>query len=201
MRQAQRLTILFAFLCMTPSLVHTQNLKNRIVERTEVETPVEIVSLEVEGRPGHINNIVVAGKDWLKSLKLDFKNTHDKSIVYMEVELEIAPTGKMDIPLRLPIMFGKRPSAHKDKQESKTLSKLAPNKMKKLALSEEMSNFLINYMREKEIEDIDKVKVYIEFIVFEDGVGWSKGHAMRQDSKNPDKWVVDGLWINRRISS
>jgi hypothetical protein len=45
------------------------------------------------------------------------------------------------------------------------------------------------------------VKVYVEFIVFEDGIGWSKGHTMRQDTKNPDKWVVDGLWIKRPISS
>jgi hypothetical protein len=200
MIQTQKLSILLAFLCTTSLLAHAQNLKSRTVERTEFDGPVEIVSLEIEGQPGQINDQIIAGKDWLKTLNLNFKNTHDKSIVYMEVELEIAPTGKMDLPLRLPIRFGKRPGASKDTQESKTLNKLAPNKTKKLSLSDEMSIFLSNYMREKEIEDIDKVKVYVEFIVFEDGIGWSKGHILRQDTKNPNKWLVDGIWIKRRIS-
>jgi hypothetical protein len=56
-------------------------------------------------------------------------------------------------------------------------------------------------MKEKEIEDVDKVKMHVEFIIFEDGVAWSKGQTMRQDIKNPDTWWIDGLWINRRISS
>jgi hypothetical protein len=103
--------------------------------------------------------------------------------------------------LRLPLRFGVRPGAPGAEQEAKTLKKLAPNNMKRLALSKYMSEFLVNYMKEKEIEDIDKVKVYVEFIVFEDGVGWSNGVTMHQDTKDPNKWVVDGNWVKRPISS
>lgn len=75
--------------------------------------------------------------------------------MHLRVELEIAPTGKMDAPLRLMLWFGVRPGTPGAEQEAKTLKKLAPNKTKKLALSEETSDFLLRYMREKEIEDID----------------------------------------------
>jgi hypothetical protein len=159
------------------------------------------MSLEIEGNPARFNDSVFAGKDWLKSLKLEFKNIHDKSIVHMRVELEIAPTGKMDAPLFLSLSFGARPRRPIAELDAKTLKKLAPNKTQKLAMSEETSDFLLSYMKEKEIEDIDQVKVHVEFIIFEDGVAWSKGQTMRQDIKNPNTWWVDGNWKSRRISS
>jgi hypothetical protein len=182
-------------------LAQSQHLKERTVEQAGVEGPVEIVNLEIEGRPTRFNDRIIAGKDWLKTLKLEFKNLHDKSIVHLRAELEIAPTGKMEVPLRLALTFGVRPGVPGAEQAAKTLKKLAPNNTKKLSLSEETSDFLLRYMKEQEIEDIDKVKVYVEFIVFDDGGGWSKGHTMRQDTKNPGTWWVDGLWRDRPISS
>lgn len=193
--------MILACLCLTPFLVQAQNLKYRTVEQAEFEGPVEIVSLEIEGNPARFNDKMMAGKDWLKTLKLEFKNLHDKSIVYMSIELEIAPTGKMDVPLRVPLTFGVRPDVPMAELDAKTLKKLAPNKTKKLVLSEYMSDFLVKYMREQEIEDIDKVKVYVQFIIFEDGVGWADGVTMHQDAKNPNKWVVNGNWVKRPIST
>jgi hypothetical protein len=193
--------MLLVFFCTTVLFVQAQNLKHRTVERAAFEGPVEITGLEIEGQSARFDDSVFAGKDWLKSLKLEFKNLHDKSIVYMEVELEIAPTGKMDIPLRMPLTFGVRPRVPMAELDAKALRKLAPNKTNKLALSKYMSDFLDNYMRENDVEDIGKVKVHVEFIIFEDGVGWANGVTMHQDAKNPDKWVVDGNWKSRRISS
>lgn len=200
-RSPHKLTMFLVFFCTTTSLAQAQNFKHRTVEQAAFEGPVEITSLEIEGNPARFNDSVFAGKDWLKSLKLELKNLHDKSILYMEVELEIAPRGKMEIPLRVPLTFGVRPRVPMAELDARTLRKLAPNKTNKLALSKYMSDFLDNYMREQEIESIDNVKVYVEFIIFEDGVGWGNGVTMHQDAKNPDKWVVDGNWKSRRISS
>jgi hypothetical protein len=193
-------TFLTVFVLM-PLLAQAQNLKERTVEQAGFDGPVEIVSLEIEGTPARFNDRMMAGKDWLKTLKLELKNFHDKSIVYLEVELEIAPAGKMDAPLRVPLTFGVRPGAQGAERVTKSLEKLAPNKTKKLALSKYMADTLVNYMRENDVEDIDKVKVSVEFIIFEDGVGWADGATMRQDTENPNKWVVDGNWIKRPISS
>jgi hypothetical protein len=186
---------------MMPLLAQSQHLKERTVEQAGVEGPVEIVSLEIEGNPARFNERMMAGKDWLKTLQLELKNFHDKSIVYLEVELEIAPAGKMDAPLRVPVTFGVRPGAPGAERVTKSLEILAPNKTKKLAMSKYMADTLVNYMRENDVEDIDKVKVSVEFIIFEDGVGWADGATMRQDTENPNKWVVDGNWIKRPISS
>ncbi|HEX8424395.1 MAG TPA: hypothetical protein VF634_13340, partial [Pyrinomonadaceae bacterium] len=174
--------MLLAFSCTLGLFVQAQKLKERSVEQAAFEGPVEIVSLELGGHPARFNDRVLAGKDWLKTLKLEFKNLHDKSIVYIEVELEIALTGKMDLPLRLPLSFGVRPNVPMAELDAKTLKKLAPNNTKKLAVSKYMSDFLDNYMKEQEIEDIDQVKVYVEFIIFEDGVGWANGVTLHQDA-------------------
>jgi hypothetical protein len=160
-----RLTLLLAFSCTLGLSAQAQHLKERTIKQAAFEGPVEIVGLEIGGHPARFNERVMADKDWLKTLKLEFKNLHDKSIVHMRIELEIAPTGKMDAPLRLMLEFGIRPQVPMAELDAKTLKKLAPNNTKKLAMSEETSAFLLRYMREQEIEDIDQVKVYVEFIV------------------------------------
>jgi len=162
---------------------------------------VEIAGLEIRGQPALVNGPVVADKDWLKSLNLDFKNNHDRTIVYMTVELEVAPAGRMQHPLRLPIRFGKRPGEASDTRDPRTVEKLAPKKTKRLAISEYMYDFLLKYMKEKEVDDIGKVQLFIHFVVFDDGTAWSNGYLMHQDPKNPDRWLVEGPWVNRRISS
>lgn len=205
--QSLRLVVLAAVLltsflvfCPTALFVQAQNLKYRTVEQAGFEGPVEIVGLEIAGNPARFNDKMMAGKDWLKTLKLELKNLHDKSIVYLEVELEVAPAGKMNAPLFVPVTFGVRPGAPGAERVTKPLEKLAPNKTKKLTLSKYMADVLVNYMRENDVEDIDKVKASVEFIIFEDGVGWADGATMRQDTKNPNTWWVDGLWKDRPLS-
>jgi hypothetical protein len=193
---------LLTLILATSLTASAQHLKSRTVERAESEGPVAVTGLEIDGQPGLPNGPVVAGKDWLKSLRLDIKNNHDTAIVYMSVELEIAPTGKMQHPLRLPIHFGRRPGNANDTRDPKAVEKLAPKKMKRLAIEGYMYDFLVKYMKENGVNDIERVQMYVEIIIFDDGTAWGKGgHLMRQDPKNPDRWVVGGMWVDRSISS
>ena len=186
--------------CLIISLpAYAQDKRSRVVKEEHYEGPVEIVDLNIEGRKANFLKKITAGKDWLKSLTLNIKNNHNKSIVYMEVELEIAKTAKMEYPLRLPMTFGQIPSAG-ESQTFKALGKVAPHNTKKLSLSESMYNLLIRYMKENQVNDIDEVKVIIEFILFDDDTAWSKGQMMRRDPDDPNNWVVDGVWLNGGIS-
>lgn len=195
--------LLLALFLAMPLTAFAQHLKGRSIEWGNItQGPVELTGLEIGGQPTLINGPVIADRDWLKSLRLDFKNNHDRAIVYMTVELEIAPAGKMQYPLRLPIRFGKRPGDANDTRNPKTVEKLTPKKTKRLAVSDEMNDFLVKYMKENEVDDIEKVEMFVEIIIFDDGTAWGKGgHLMRQDPKNPGHWVVVGMWADRSISS
>lgn len=199
MKKTFSLMNVFIFVVIALPL-YGQNLKSRVVETTNYEGPVEVSELEIEGQKFNFLHRVVAGKNWLKLLQLSMKNNYSKSILYMQVELEIAPVGKMERPLRLPITFGELPSLSSDKAASTVPEKMTPKSIKKLSLSKSMQDVLTEYMKEKEIEDIDAVKVIIEFIVFDDGTAWNKGHTMRRDPKNPQRWLVDGVWRRGAIT-
>jgi hypothetical protein len=195
-KMVARVVMLVLFCIIVSLLAYAQDKKSRVVNEQHVEGPVEIVGLSVQGQTTSFLKEITAGKDWLKSLTLNIKNNYNKSIVYMEVGLEIPKTGKMDYPLRLPITFGQKPLTAEENQPHKIRKKMAPDSIKKLSLSESMYNLLMTYMKENQVEDIDKVEVTIEFVLFDDDTAWSKGHMMRRDPKNPNNWVVNGVWLN-----
>jgi hypothetical protein len=198
-RLSGHLVILAGCCCAALLGASAQGGKVRLVEEKVYEGPVELVDLSVEGRAVKAKDRIIAGKDWLRSLKLDFKNTHGKSVVYMAVELEVAKTGSMEYPLRLPMRFGRLPESAS--HASNPPEKLAPGGRIKVALSEEMLDFLARFMREKQVEDIEGVKIFVEFVVFDDDTAWSKGHSMRRDPNDPEKWVVNGIWRGGRAAS
>src|SRR5215208_5598629 len=80
---------------------HTQAEKSRVVESAEDGGPVEIVGLSIAGQKAQVSDKIVAGRDWLKSLTLRFKNKHTRSIVHMNIELQVEKLGNMEYPLRL----------------------------------------------------------------------------------------------------
>lgn len=195
--------LLLALFLAMPLTAFAQHLTGRRIERGNIaEGPLELVGLEIGGQPTHINGPVIADRDWLKSLRLDFKNNHDRTIVYMSVEFEIARAGKMEYPQRLGIRFGKRPGDANDTRDPKTVERLAPGKTKRLAFSDESWDFLVKFMKENEVDDIEKVEMFVNLIIFDDGTAWGKGgHLMRQDPKNPESWMVVGMWADRSTSS
>lgn len=174
-----------------------QERKIRAVGQIVTEGPVELVDLNIEGQTAKLSDNITAGKGWLKSLKLNFKNTYSKNIVYMDVELEIAKTGNMLHPLRLPVRFGRLPESASHSLNAP--EKLSPNGKIKVALSEDTVAFLEQFMRENQVDEIDGVTIFVEFIVFDDDTAWSKGHSMRRDTNNPERWTVNGVWRDGRI--
>lgn len=197
MKSLHRLFILTIFL-LIPLFCYGQE-KIRIVEKALTSNePIELVNLKVKDKPFDAENQVLADKDWLNKLNLKLKNTSDKTIVYIRLELEITRLGKMQYPLRLPLEFGQIPSitsSENAKVSGLNISeRVTPGKTVKVSLQPKFYDFLLQFMQENEIEDIERVKVFFEFIVFDNGTAWSKGYEMRRNLKNPNQWDVVGDW-------
>lgn len=193
--------ILISFYLTLTALAQTQSYKSRVVEKAAGEGPVEIVDLSIEGRTANVLDPVGANKDWLKSLSLNVKNIHSKPVVHIEIEIEVAKTGNMKHPLRLPIIYGHRPSGPEETRRRQASEKLAHGKTLQLSISDDTYKFLVNFMSENQIEDIDKVKIFVEFVVFDDDTAWGKGHVMHRNANRLDEWVVVGLWQKERALS
>ena len=178
---------------------HTQGGRGRVVESSAGEGPVEFVGLSVAGQKARVLDSFVAGKDWLRTLTLKFKNTRARSIVHMRVGLDIEKTGKMEYPLLIHMTLGEPPTVPSAAQASEPPERIPPNKEKELMLSESTYDFLLQYMQENQVEDIDKVKVFVDFVVFDDDIAWGRGNqVLLRDPNNPQRWLVKGIWQGGR---
>jgi hypothetical protein len=196
MKAALRYLIVAAGWCLCVGLLSAsaQERKPRKVELAQPvpEGSIELTDLSFEGRAIKLSEKFAGGKDWLKSLKLGFKNTYTKHIVHMEVVLHVEKTGNMQYPLGVSMRFGHRPESPSDSLNAR--DKVAPNGRVKLSLSEETIDSLERFMRENQVEEIEGVTIYLEFVVFDDDTAWGKGHSMRRDTRNPQQWNVSGVW-------
>lgn len=178
---------------------HTQAGKSRVVELAEDDWPVELVGLSIAGQKAQVSDYIFADKDWLKSLTLRFKNKHSRPIVHMRVELQVPKLGNMEYPLRLTMEFGERPLEPPVAKAAESPDRIAPKKEKELKLSDEKYDFLVQYMQENQVDDIEKVKVFVEFIVYDDDMAWSSGnYLMLRDPNRPERWNVKGGWQGGR---
>jgi hypothetical protein len=117
------------------------------------------------------------------------KNISGKTIIYIKVELDIERQGKMQYPLGLPLVFGQIPPLEMTDVDVAKLEGLKPNQSVKISVTPSiLDNFTTKFMPENEIKDIEQVKFFFDFIVFDDGTAWSRGRLMRRNPNNENRW-------------
>ena len=194
MKQIQ--TYLFTLVCfLSLTLSGSGQEKIRQIEKkTTKNEPIQLVSSEIGNKIVNFGSqtlgSVLANKDWLNSLKLNLKNISNRKIVYVEIELEIEATGKMKYPLRVPLKFGELPMSDNANNESPRI--LQPNESVKIFLKPSTLNSLTQFLQGNEVNDVQRIKIHFEVVVFEDGTGWSKGQQIRQNPNDGKKWEIVG---------
>lgn len=182
------LILLLSFLC------NGQEKIRKIEKRPAKNEPIELISSKVGNKNFNTENQVLADKDWLKNLKLNFKNISNKTIVYMEINLKIQPQGKLQYPIWLPLRFGQMPLSKSLEssmnRDSAKLKVLKSGESVELSLTPKILDSVKQFMSENEIEDIENVMVVSDFIVFNDDTAWSKGHKMLRNPDDDKKWDV-----------
>jgi hypothetical protein len=180
---------------MVSSLAFAQE-KPRTVEKFQFSNePIELTDISIASKKMNSDETILFNNTWLKELSLNIHNGSGKNIIYMEIELEIAPSGKMQLPVRLPIKFGKMPDFTSEMENFATESLLESEERVSLSLTKKNYEWLSKFMLENEVENIDKVTIYFEFVLFDDYTAWSKGFKMKRNSKNPSRWDAVKTWI------
>lgn len=179
----------FSLILLLSLLCYGQEKVRKIEKRPTKNEPIELVSAEVGNKIFNNENQILADKDWLKNLKLNVKNISDKKIVYIKVELDVERQGKMQYPLGLPLVFGQKPPPELTDTDVAKLEGLKPNESVKISITPSiLDHFTTKFMPENEIKDIEQVKFFFDFIVFDDGTAWSRGRLMRRNPNNENQW-------------
>ena len=177
--------LLLSFFC------YGQEKMRKIEKRPTKNEPIELVSAKVKDKFLDKENQVLADKDWLRNLRFDVKNISNKRIVYIDVALQIPKQGRMQYPLLLSLRFGQQPPPEFTDSDIAKLKGLEPNQSVKISIdSNNLEHFITKFMPENEVENIEQVKYFFDFVVFVDGTAWSRGFFRRRDSNNPNRWKI-----------
>ena len=182
-------------LCHFASVADAQE-KLRIIQEAEQEdSPVVFVSRHVGDKTfdrSHRNRHgITAGNNWLSELSLDVKNVSNKNVTYIDLQLAIPKSGKMELNgWQVRFIFGNRVASAvtANKDSSSPLELLKPGDVVKLKMSDVVRTKLEDYLKKYDAEDIEKVNMDIRVVHFDDGTGWSLGVELRQDPLNPNIW-------------
>lgn len=155
--------------------------------------PLELVDLKVSeqsvkskikvklrrGRHGLDDAKFKDKSDWFKRVSVRLKNVSGKPIVGLSAYMYFKPPGsKVLFSLGL---FG-----------STQLKRgvLEPNDEINLTVSDQSWNQTANILMQYGVDaNLSSVTLFIESVLFSDGLRWSKGQMLRRDPDNPNKWI------------
>jgi hypothetical protein len=152
--------------------------------------PVKIGKVKAKGSVVTIGEKFRADDDWLKGLTFSVKNSSDKTITYLEIELsfprEKSAPEDPDAHDRIiygqyPVLPGETATLHPDQPP------IRPGDTVDIILKdyEGIREFLNNTHYPL---SISRLEVSVGDVVFDDGTKWSGGGLFRRDPHNPGGW-------------
>lgn len=180
-------TALFACLLLSASAVAAQRQEKELRKMDIPGEPFQLVSLKVKGREVGVRRKFVGDDDWLKDFEVEVKNTSEKQIVYLEVEIIFPATETLLHRLIASLRFGRMPESP---EETASLKGLAPGKSAKLVFDEQLFENVMGDLSSKTggRYAYDSVEIRVGMTVFGDDTMWSEAQIMRRDPTTPGRW-------------
>ena len=132
--------------------------------------PIEIMSLEVGGKPSIDASHVLAGPDWLRNLTLSIKNVTDKKISSVYIYIRTGPnaTTWIAFPIIFPVVEGNADGLH-------GVEILRPGEVAKIKVSSDDLARSEAQFKQYKSEDIESVAMEIAEVRFDDASRWVSG--------------------------
>ena len=153
--------------------------------------PIEIIEPKVKTKDVKLGAGFEDESDWLKHVTFKVRNRSDKAITFLQINLDFPETKATGNIMMRQLFFGQRPD-FKFTLDNPPLY-LKPNEMMEISLASEYDNIkkLIE-LRQPPIENINKLTIRTDEIVFEDGTLYTGGAIFKRnpDSTSPRKWIL-----------
>lgn len=163
--------------------------EDKIIKHFQDPTrPVEIIDVKVKGKAIKLNEkINEDADDWLDDMSLTVKNISDKTITYIQLDLDFPETKSTGTLMRFILRYGKNPRAL---FTTNPLEPLLPNQTATFHLSDQTLAGLKKFMETRQpLNRLKKVDLMLEQVFFEDGTWWFAGSLFRPDPNNPKKYI------------
>lgn len=158
--------------------------RERVIEKINYSNEPFIVSLKVKGKDREVGKKFAEEDDWMKGLSIRIENVHLTPIVYIVLNLNFSETGSQGPPMGHEIHIGQNPRAKISIGKSISLGQ---NEATTFSFSDEeyanLNRFLVT--RGHKMENLSKVKIFIDLVIFADGNKWSNGNYYIPDASSP----------------
>ena len=124
--------------------------------------------------------------DWMRGLAITFKNTSNKSIVYVRVLLLFPETEAAGPSMSGTLQFGRFP--YKPSIGSYD-NLLKPGEEMEIVLTDDEHNNLQSFLKSRSFNKVNRLRLFLESVIFEDDIMWSGGDLYRRDPDNPNQWL------------
>ncbi len=186
---------LLATLLLSTAGAHAQ-VKDRLIEQTTtpggpLPVPVEILSIKVGDQQVQVSQTFAAADDWMKGMELTFRNTSDKPIVLLAIQLRFpSPDGT---PVAFPVFYGS-PQSLSSPEETARLAQtqaIKPGETATLTFAERQYDSMMAVLAKRGWElPFDKLTIKVNTVVFADDTSWRYGYQHRRDANDPLMWRV-----------
>ncbi|MFZ1701218.1 MAG: hypothetical protein WBO10_13675 [Pyrinomonadaceae bacterium] len=151
----------------------------RIVEQFRyIDAPLEI-GLELKNKEFIDTTRVMAGRDWLRELRLRIRNSSTKDIRAFDIALLVEKRGDMATAVSFPVLFRNYSKATPENARTQNgeakLGPLEPGEVIKVGVSDQHLKIFGDILKKYGAEDVRAVRLYIQFVYFEDGTEWAFG--------------------------
>lgn len=129
--------------------------------------------------------------DWISRTSFQIENTSGHPIVYLAIQVFFPETKASGNIMAFPFTFGLRPNS-KLRQKNEPFQ-LMPGEKLEISLASKYAD-IVRFLEERHrIESINQVELNVDFIIFDDGIGWNAGTFKVQDPNDPDRYNSAGI--------
>lgn len=172
---------------MNPEVFAQTNEKNISLGTPSFSEPqVKIKEVKVGEKSRKFDENFKEDSDWLGNTLFQVENVSSKPIIYLRVNIWFPETEASGPVMVYPITFGQRPGSKLQKGDPLLFMPKETLDVSLAAKYDEISRFLIE---RRSIESIQKIRLEVSFIVFDDSTAWSVGTFMTRDPDNSDRYI------------
>ena len=143
--------------------------------------PVEIIEIKVNDTPISFNQILGNDIDWINGLTVRVKNTSEKPISYISIDLRSEPPESGDKPRITSFSKGVLPVS-RDIPVAPGNTLVAPDTFIEIPFTNEQFQIYKDYLQ------VSSLQVSVGSVFFTDDTLWMQGVLYTRDTKNPNKW-------------
>lgn len=192
LRSIRRTIIAVCFAVSLPAPGLASQAGERTVNKVKApDEPLRITKLKLKGTARGFGQKFTDDDEWLRDLTLSVKNTSNKPIVYIEIDLHF-PRPE-DQPSLLPfgssLRHGYYPVLHSP-LPSDAPRPLMPGEKAEIKLSDSEHESLVGTLKQLDYPvSLKRLELSVSIIIFNDDTGWNLGTPTRRDPNKPDRWI------------